>query len=134
MNDQERLQLIIKTALKHGWGEPTIEIQDEILNRWSVDSSLRLHVCEDIINLSDILYGDNLSLLKAACGDEFIELDGVRLTKTGRKESLLGDVSIWGEGVYGEIDGPKYRLIALQSVLLPDAERLAFICDHLRKD
>ena len=103
--DQERLQLIIETALKHGWNGYTYDEMVIALTKMPATATTAL------------LYGDNLSLLKAACGED--------LSGTVVRSLSWHDISM---------KATKYQWVAQQSVLLPDNERLSFIAEHLRKD
>ena len=62
-----------------------------------------------------VLYCQHLSLLKAACGEDRVN-----------EELMMIKSFAWTP--------LRYRVVAAHSVLLPDSERLAFICAHLRKD
>ena len=124
MTDQERLQLIIETALKHGWTHPRIGYPDEFrIENIAGMLGVRFQAVTLVAHspLNDLLYGDNLSLLKAAIG----EGDGVN-TGVRRRQSITSSIIIEG--------GTLYQTVAQQAVLLPDSERLQFIVDHLRKD
>src|SRR3954447_18259117 len=99
MTDRDRLQTIIETALRHGAdlsplnpaNGDTWEAHENGLAIFNRDGHMYL-----FIPVSTVLYGNDLSVLKAALGV------------------------------------PMYQWVARESVLLPDSERLAFICDHLR--
>ncbi len=135
MNDQERLQQIIETALKHGWTffgySDKFQFEFDIV--WSAidpfvyclyDNGLRR-----TFSIETILYADNLSLLKAACGEhELSSLTDVSPKKSGTAiiSDSLGSLTI---GIVS-----RYQWVAKQSVILPENKRLAFICEHLRKD
>lgn len=97
MNNEQRLQLIIETALKHGWS-------------WEQKHWPGGVPQEEVTEV--ILYGDNLSLLKAAVGNDIRKYDD------GFDDYFWQRASEW---------------VAQRSVLLPDSERLSFIVEHLRK-
>jgi len=116
MTDQEELQLIIETALNHGW-------QGADTTSFGVDEkdfpaiAARVTQLIEPKQLPTLLYGDNLSLLRAACGEKEIQVFWEILNDVDTKMSL-----------------PAYQIIASVSVLKPEAERLSLICEHLRKD
>jgi len=119
MNDTERLELIIETALKHGWER----LGNSRLWKVGTDHEKPITVFrateygpESYFSAEEMIYGDNLSLLKAACGEEDLE---------------VGDRFTWrGAPIYL----PSWWWVAQESVILPDNERLAFIMKHLRKE
>lgn len=145
MSEQERLQTIIETALKHDFNfKAFLELSDrDKFHSWSFGDDGRLWVSVEFYptraifdrswHLSHLLYGDNLSLLKAACKESptmaisSFETDGYDDTD---------HYFTYNGGIDESIDRPIpfYQWVAQQSVLLPDDERIAFVHQHLRKD
>ncbi len=139
MTDQENLQLIIETALKHGWtmfgfagrcASWNINPGDENYQTWlwiRMDERMNW---QGRFTLNDLLYGDNLSLLKAACLPGYFCKtckENIGDTNVGVRQGKCGDCWDFSPQLH-------YHYVAQQSVLLPDSERLAFIVEHLRHD
>lgn len=126
MTDHQRLTKIIDVALKHGWQGPNWPYHRVGFNEDGRMSLLLLTKRGGVaksLSIEDLLYGDDLNLLKYAVGNGNQTDDGNKFHRVnGSKDYdwvLQSSVDVW---------------VAQTSVKLPSTKRLAFVCDHLRED
>lgn len=65
MDQSQQLTKLIEKALENGWNCPDLDLEERLRHSWSVDSSLRFRAYDFTIEPETLLFGNNLSFLKA---------------------------------------------------------------------